>query len=262
MIKLKDLIRENLLTAIPPKMYHGTLESRSNRIWKYGLEPNPKNRNYQWAAKGVHLTTNPNTAKDFGGAGNLPPEDKHGLPTSKVSPLHQFRMSNDVVILTVSTKGLDPKKFKQDPVVQDSLIYFGTIPAKNIIDWKKVETIEEVSKEDFAKSLNKIGQLSPVQIAMKSRIRSRIEYARIRKDHIARGKCIHDENDAHEYSNRVKSLLCKNCIETRYNPKQIKALFNRICPHCLTYKLYYIEKDKRMSTLCRVCDKIRVGKHF
>jgi hypothetical protein len=97
---------------------------------------------------------------------------------------------------------------------------------------------------------------------MKSRIRSRIEFARIRKDHIARGKCIHDENDAYQYSNKVKSLLCKDCIENRYNPKQIKAIFNRICPHCLTYKLYYIEKDKRVSTLCRVCDKIRVGKHF
>jgi len=129
------------------------------------------------------------------------------------------------------------------------------------------ESIEEgISRADFAKSLDKIRQqsqgpeLSQVQIAMKSRIRNRIEYARLRKDHIARGKCIHDENDAYQYPNKVKSLLCKDCIETRYEPKRSKALFNRKCPHCLTYNLYYLPRDNRMSTLCRSCDKRRVGR--
>jgi hypothetical protein len=141
---------------------------------------------------------------------------------------------------------------------------------KSILDpltqpYPKKEPVAEVSREDFAKSLSKIRQpqsseLSPVQIAMKSRIKSRIEYARARKDHIDRGKCIHDENDAYEYSNKKKSLLCKECIETRYEPKRSKAIFNRICPHCLTYNLYYIPRDDRMSTLCRSCDKRRVGK--
>jgi hypothetical protein len=122
------------------------------------------------------------------------------------------------------------------------------------------ESINEVSREDFAKSLGKIGQLSKVQIAMKSRIKDRITRSIARKDHIARGKCIHDENEAYQYPNKIKSLLCKNCIETRYEPKRSKALFDRICPHCLTYKLYYRPTDNRMSTLCRSCDKIRIGR--
>jgi hypothetical protein len=247
------------LTKIPPQMYHGTIESRANKIWKYGLSP-VDTRNYAWSKQGVYLTTSPAVAKHFGDSGNHPPEDASGRPR-RVLP-YGISGREDVIILTVSTKGLDPKKFKADPRVENSLVYFGTIPVKNIIDWKKAETLQEISREDFAKHLDKIGQLSPVQIAMKRRIRNRIEYARIRKDHIARGKCIHDENEAYVYSNKVKSLLCKDCIETRYNPKQTKALFNLICPHCLTYKLYYLEKDKRMSTLCRVCDKIRVGKYF
>jgi len=125
---------------------------------------------------------------------------------------------------------------------------------------KLKELVMEVSREDFAKHLQRVSQFSPVQIAMKSRIKSRIEYAQIRKDHIKRGKCIHDENNAYEYSNKKKSLLCKECIETRYEPKRSKALFNRICPHCLTYNLYYIPRDDRMSTLCRSCDKRRVGR--
>ena len=44
-----------------------------------------------------------------------------------------------VVIVTVSTKGLDPKKFKEDPRVPDSWVYFGTIPANNIVDWKMID---------------------------------------------------------------------------------------------------------------------------
>ena len=128
----KELKETDVPKRIPSKMYHGTIESRANKIWKYGLTP-VAIRNYAWSQKGVYLTTNLNTAKGFAGAGNLPSEDKHGIPTGRISPFNQFRMGNDIVIVTVSTKGLDPKKFKQDPIVSDSLIYFGTIPAKILL---------------------------------------------------------------------------------------------------------------------------------
>jgi len=118
---------------IPPKMYHGTIESRGNRIWKYGLEP-VKTRNYDWAEKGVYLTTNPSVAKSFGNAGNYAPENATGR-ISSFTP----RSMESVVIVTVNTKGLDPKKFRVDPNAQNSLIYFGIIPAKNIEDWEVVD---------------------------------------------------------------------------------------------------------------------------
>ena len=118
-------------------MYHGTTESRSNQIWKHGLTPF-KTRNYQWSEKGGYLTTNPTVAQHFGDAGNYPPEDRSGMPTGR--PMMAFRPGKEsVVIVTVSTKGLDPKKFKEDPRVPDSWVYFGTIPANNIVDWKVID---------------------------------------------------------------------------------------------------------------------------
>lgn len=123
---------------IPPKMYHGTIESRGNRIWKYGLSP-VRTRNYEWSEKGVYLTTNPSVAKAFGEAGNSAPENAQQQTTS------MFRQSSEsVVIVTVNTKGLDPKKFRVDPNASNSLVYFGIIPAKNIEDWKQVEDGDNV----------------------------------------------------------------------------------------------------------------------
>ena len=110
-------------------MYHGAIESRANRAWKYGLDPEAK-RNFPWAEKGVYLTTNPDVAKHFGGAGNEP-EDAQGRS------MRQMSGREEVIIITVSTKGLDPKKFKPDPRVPNSFIYLGIIPANNIVDWNK-----------------------------------------------------------------------------------------------------------------------------
>ena len=176
---------------------------------------------------------------------------------SRLLPMQQA-FGDDVKIL---------EKQKEVMLKPEAEYHVEPVPAGASNNYWVGESIEEgISRADFAKSLDKIRQqskgpeLSQVQIAMKSRIRNRIEYARLRKDHIARGKCIHDENDAYQYPNKVKSLLCKDCIETRYEPKRSKALFNRKCPHCLTYNLYYLSRDNRMSTLCRSCDKRRVGK--
>jgi hypothetical protein len=239
-------------------MYHGTIESRANRAWKYGLDP-MHNKNYAWAQKCIYLTTNPSTAKYFGASGNYPPEDKSGK--SKRAMPFGIGGREDVIVITISTQGLDPKKFKVDSRVKDSLIYFGSIPAKNIIDWDKMESIDEISREDFAKSLNKVKQMSTIQARMTTRIKDRIKNSLIRKDHINRGKCIHDENDAYEYPNKMKSLICKHCIETRYEPKRSKAILAGKCPKCMTYGLYVIKRyNNRISVLCQICNERRAGK--
>jgi len=127
------LLDEAAPERIPAQMYHGTVESRANRIWKYGLEPRGTGqRNYAWAQKGVYLTTNPSVAKHFGAAGNATPEDEQGRGGRS-----SLFGREDVIVLTISTKGLDPKKFKVDPTSRDSLIYRGTIPPANIVDWEK-----------------------------------------------------------------------------------------------------------------------------
>ena len=126
-----------------------------------------------------------------------------------------------------------------------------------MIKLKKLLT--EISKDDFAKSLGRVSQLSSIQARLKARVRDKINYSRARRDRINRGKCVHDENNAHEYSDKTKSLLCTQCIKTRYEPKKSKAILKGICPHCLTYDLYFLNKDKRMSLLCGACHKRERG---
>ena len=140
-----ELTSKKDVLQIPPQLYHGTIESRANRIWKYGLEP-AKVRNYHWSEKGVYLTTDPDIAKEFADAGNHTPETGNPTPENKEGQIstyqsiyNRFGMNEDLIIITVNTKGLDPKKFKPDPSYIKSFIYLGTIPAKNIVDWTKVE---------------------------------------------------------------------------------------------------------------------------
>jgi len=124
---------------------------------------------------------------------------------------------------------------------------------------KLKELITEVSKEDFLKILRQSQEKTPVQAGMSLQRKKRIEHSLVRKDHINRGKCIFDENDAYEYPNKIKSLLCKKCIELRFQPQRSSAVLHGKCARCMTYNLFYIEKDKRMSTLCNTCEERRVG---
>ena len=121
---------------------------------------------------------------------------------SRLLPMQQA-FGDDVKIL---------EKQKEVMLKPEAEYHVEPVPAGASNNYWVGESIEEgISRADFAKSLDKIRQqskgpeLSQVQIAMKSRIRNRIEYARLRKDHIARGKCIHDENDAYQYPNKVNN---------------------------------------------------------
>lgn len=105
---------------MPSQMYHGTPKTLSNKVWKYGLIPGGNRRRHPGFEyeNGVYLTTNIEVARHFG-------QDDLGR--------------DEVVILTVDTSKLDPKKAKVDPNTPNSIIYFDKIPADKIIDWKIVD---------------------------------------------------------------------------------------------------------------------------
>ena len=116
---LKSYYRLNeSVSNVPPQLYHGTSEKLSNKIWKYGLEPgNLKNHPGFKNLNGVYLTTDPSVAEHFG----------------------DFDPKDNVVILSVNTKKLDPKLFEKDQASPSSYIYLGKIPAENIDDWKVID---------------------------------------------------------------------------------------------------------------------------
>ena len=112
------LLKKQKLNTIPSTMYHGTSEEIGNRVWKDGLIPAGKyNRNFPQSKEGgIYLTTDFKTAEYFGKREKI----------------------DGIVIVTVNTTKLDPKKFRKDPSVLNSFIYFDKIPSEYIIDWKLV----------------------------------------------------------------------------------------------------------------------------
>jgi len=120
---------------MPSQMYHGTPKSLSNKVWKYGLIPGGNRRRHPGFEyeNGVYLTTDIEVARHFG-------QDDRG--------------SDEVVLLTIDTSKLDPKKVKVDPNAPNSIIYFDKIPADKIVDWKIIEppSIHEIKLKEFFES--------------------------------------------------------------------------------------------------------------
>lgn len=136
MIKLKDILTESNYDQsqlerperIPDTLYHATFEEFVGSISKHGLVPAGNNANFQESDKNfVYLTQNSQGAYKI-----IEELYDHGNPKIR-------RLSGKINILTIRTKGLDPKLFFIDPweagLGTKSFMYAGKIPSKNIVDY-------------------------------------------------------------------------------------------------------------------------------
>ncbi len=129
MIKLKELLTE----PIPEFLYHATFNALVPGIESKGLIPNGQDfKNFEDVESGVYLSN------DYGFAGSMVENTEN--------PNIPEKWFNEIVVLVISTKNLDPKKFDEDPNVNlpeepngvKSYIYKGIIPPseiKEIVDF-------------------------------------------------------------------------------------------------------------------------------
>lgn len=124
------------LEHIPPVLYHATYKQRLKNIKLTGLGAGKK-RNWPDSRPGVvYLALDPNVAESYA-----------------ETALDDLDADWDIVILQVSTNGLDPNKFHLDSNVQDNegdtVEYHGIIPPSNISLYKQ-GVAEEYNTMQFA----------------------------------------------------------------------------------------------------------------
>ena len=125
---------------------------------------------------------------------------------------------------------------------------------------KLKDIITEISKEELAKAIQKLAQMPSLKTQMDDRDEKARREKKVRQERLSVGKCILDGvNDAYKYPNGKKSLLCKKCIQTKFDPKRSNAVLAGKCSRCMNHELLYRKNDKRMATVCIHCNERRVG---
>ena len=115
-----NMVAEGLDQDLPSVLYHATYKPRLNSIKLKGLGAGGK-RNWEDSQRGViYLALDPNVAESYAETSDMVPEE----------------WLDQIVILKISTAGLDPNKFGIDSNVQDNsgdtVEYHGVIPVSNI----------------------------------------------------------------------------------------------------------------------------------
>ena len=118
-------VAEGLGQDIPSVLYHATYKPRLKSIKLKGLGAGGK-RNWEDSQRGVvYLALDPNVAESYAETSDMVPEE----------------WLDQIVILKISTAGLDPNKFGIDSNVQDNsgdtVEYHGVIPVSNISLYKQ-----------------------------------------------------------------------------------------------------------------------------
>ena len=116
----KQGVAEGLNQGIPSVLYHATYKPRLKSIKLKGLGAGGK-RNWEDSKSGViYLALDPNVAESYAESSDMVPDE----------------WLDQIVILKISTVGLDPSKFSIDSNVQDNtgdtVEYNGVIPVSNI----------------------------------------------------------------------------------------------------------------------------------
>ena len=118
-------VAEGLDQDLPSVLYHATYKPRLKSIKLKGLGAGGK-RNWEDSQHGVvYLALDPNVAESYAETSDMIPEE----------------WLDQIVILKISTAGLDPNKFGIDSNVQDNsgdtVEYHGVIPVSNISLYKQ-----------------------------------------------------------------------------------------------------------------------------
>ena len=118
-------VAEGLDQDMPSVLYHATYKPRLKSIKLKGLGAGGK-RNWEDSQRGViYLALDPNVAESYAETSDMVPEE----------------WLDQIVILKISTAGLDPNKFGIDSNVQDNsgdtVEYHGVIPVSNISLYKQ-----------------------------------------------------------------------------------------------------------------------------
>ena len=118
-------LAEDLNQGIPSVLYHATYKPRLKSIKLKGLGAGGK-RNWEDSKSGViYLALDPNVAESYAESSDMVPDE----------------WLDQIVILKISTAGLDPSKFSIDSNVQDNtgdtVEYHGVIPVSNISLYKQ-----------------------------------------------------------------------------------------------------------------------------
>ena len=133
-------VAEGLNQGIPSVLYHATYKPRLKSIKLKGLGAGGK-RNWEDSKSGViYLALDPNVAESYAESSDMVPDE----------------WLDQIVILKISTVGLDPSKFSIDSNVQDNtgdtVEYNGVIPVSNISLYK--QGVAEVWSEKYKRSIN------------------------------------------------------------------------------------------------------------
>ena len=123
--ELRQGVAEGLEQHVPPVLYHATYKPRLKSIKLKGLGAGGK-RNWEDSRRGViYLALDPNVAESYAESSDMVPDE----------------WLDQIVILKISTAGLDPNKFNIDGNVQDNegdtVEYHGVIPLTNISLYKQ-----------------------------------------------------------------------------------------------------------------------------
>ena len=136
----KQGVAEGLDQDLPSVLYHATYKPRLKSIKLKGLGAGGK-RNWEDSQRGVvYLALDPNVAESYAETSDMVPEE----------------WLDQIVILKISTAGLDPNKFGIDSNVQDNsgdtVEYHGVIPVSNISLYKQgvAEGLSTDIRENFA----------------------------------------------------------------------------------------------------------------
>jgi len=142
-----ESVAEGLDQDLPSVLYHATYKPRLKTIKLKGLGAGGK-RNWEDSKRGVvYLALDPNVAESYAESSDMVPDE----------------WLDQIVILKISTAGLDPNKFYIDSNVRDNagdtVEYHGVIPLKNISLYKQGVAegkIEEQSNlvSQFLKSIS------------------------------------------------------------------------------------------------------------
>lgn len=138
-VDLADLDEQDVTedtVNLPSVLYHATYKPRLKSIKLKGLGAGGK-RNWEDSKRGiVYLALDPNVAESYAETSDMVPEE----------------WLDEIVILKISTKGLDPNKFHIDSNVQDNtgdtVEYHGVIPVSNISLYKR-DTVDEMALSTY-----------------------------------------------------------------------------------------------------------------
>jgi hypothetical protein len=133
--QLKQGVAEDSNQHIPPILYHATYKQRLKSIQLKGLGAGGKS-NWTDSKKGVvYLALDPDVAESYA-----------------ETALDDLDADWEIVILAISTNGLDPNRFQLDRNVLDNegdtVEYHGIIPPNNISLYKQGVAEEDEKKED------------------------------------------------------------------------------------------------------------------